>query len=80
MRCGIPSSAWGAWPTHLAEQTTPADDARDRCRLIARRRRGSTNSSNRTSASYSQGPSTLPPARDLASVLEDTCTLLRPIW
>ena len=67
----------GSLATHLAEQTTLPQDARDRCRLIARE-------AARIDELLESHLSQLRPrpfdiaACDLASVLEDTCTLLRP--
>ncbi len=67
----------GSLATHLAEQTSLPQDARDRCRLIARE-------ASRIDELLESHLSQLRPrpfdmaACDLASVLDDTFTLLRP--
>ncbi|HPV83894.1 MAG TPA: PAS domain S-box protein [Nitrospira sp.] len=67
----------GSLATHLAEQTSLPQEARDRCRLIARE-------ASRIDALLESHLGQLRPrpfdiaACDLASVLDDTFTLLRP--
>lgn len=67
----------GSLATHLAEQTSLPQEARDRCRLIAREAARIDELLESHLGQLRPRPFDIAPC-DLASVLEDTLTLLRP--
>ncbi len=67
----------GSLATHLAEQASLPQDARDRCRLIAREAARIDELLESHLGQLRPRPFDIAPC-DLASVLEDTLTLLRP--